>query len=207
MNDQAFLSIVKNFVPLPSLRYCYDLWLQHPFQLVIKKKRNSVLGDYTFNPTSFKHTITINGDLNPYSFLITYLHEIAHLITGLRYGYNVKPHGEEWKNCFKEIVYPILKEEVFPPDIIHPLFEYIINPKATSCSDIALLKALSKYDTVTLYFLSDVKEGTTFRFNKKYYVKESVLRTRAICMELKSKKKYYVPLSAQIEIIQYSMFS
>ncbi len=206
MSNTVFQNTIKRYVPEATVSYCSELWLLHEFRFIVKKKRATKLGDYSYNRLLNQHTITVNGDLNPYAFLITYLHEVAHLITSIRYGFRVKPHGEEWKASFKEVLYPILREEVFPSNVIAPLYDYIVNPKATSCSDMDLLKALGEHDEHKLAFLSDVKLAETFRFNKKYFRKDSIVRTRAICTELGSNKKYYVPLAAQVEIMQTSLF-
>jgi SprT protein len=206
MSNTVFQNTIKRYVPEATVSYCSELWLLHKFRFIVKKKRASKLGDYSYNRLLNQHTITVNGDLNPYAFLITYLHEVAHLLTATRHGFRVKPHGEEWKTCFKEVLYPILREEVFPANVIAPLYDYIGDPKATSCSDVDLLKALSEHDEHKLAFLTDVKPAETFRFNKKYFRKDSVVRTRAICTELSSNKKYYIPLAAQVEIMQTSLF-
>ncbi len=206
MSNTVFQNTISRYVPEATVSYCSELWLLYKFRFIVKKKRASKLGDYTYNRLLNQHTITVNGDLNPYAFLITYLHEVAHLLTSSRFGFRVKPHGEEWKSCFKEVLYPILKEEVFPANVIAPLFDYISDPKATSCSDMDLLKALGEHDEHKLAFLTDVKLSETFRFNKKYFRKDSVVRTRAICTELGTNKKYYVPLAAQVEILQVGLF-
>lgn len=206
MSNTVFQNTIKRYVPEATVSYCSELWLLHKFRFIVKKKRSSKQGDYTFDRVLNQHTITVNGDLNSYSFLITYLHEVAHLITGVRCGFSVKPHGEEWKSSFREVLYPILREEVFPPDIIAPLYDYIGNPGATSCSDVDLLKALSQYDEHKLAFLSEVKMTETFRFNKKIFRIDSIARTRALCTELSTKQKYYIPLAAQVEIMQTSLF-
>ncbi len=206
MSNTVFQNTIKRYVPEATVSYCSELWLLHKFRFIVKKKRATKQGDYTYDRILNQHTITVNGDLNSYSFLITYLHEVAHLITGVRYGFRIKPHGEEWKSSFREVLYPILREEVFPPDIIAPLYDYIGNPGATSCSDVDLLKALSQYDEHKLSFLSEVKMTETFRFNKKFFRIDSIARTRALCTELTTKQKYYIPLAAQVEIMQTSLF-
>ncbi len=206
MNDEVFLKTIRQHIPEATIRYCYELWLTYEFKFIVKKKRATKLGDYSYSSLTGKHTITVNGDLNKYAFLITYLHEVAHLTTGINHGYQVKPHGEEWKNRFKELVYPVLREDIFPPDVIVPLHDYISNPKASSCSDADLLRALGEHDEHKHAFLSDIKIGESFRFNKKYYVKESTVRTRAVCKDLTSNKKYYIPLAAQVDVVQPLLF-
>lgn len=206
MSNTVFQNTISRYVPQATVNYCSELWLHYKFRFIVKKKRSTKLGDYSYNRLLNQHTITVNGDLNPYAFLITYLHEVAHLVTSIRHGFRVKPHGEEWKSSFREVLYPVLKEEVFPANVIAPLYDYISNPKATSCSDMELLKALGEHDANKLAFLSDVKIAETFRFNKKYFRKDSVVRTRAICTELSTNRKYYVPLAAQVEILQTGLF-
>ena len=39
------------------------------------------------------HRISVNGNLNKYSFLITLIHELAHLLTFTQYKNRVDPHG------------------------------------------------------------------------------------------------------------------
>ncbi|MCU0429414.1 MAG: SprT-like domain-containing protein [Cytophagaceae bacterium] len=202
----TFQEIISKYVPEATVRYCCELWLLYKFRFIVKKKRNTRLGDYSYDPTTARHTITVNGDQNPYAFLVTYLHEVAHLMCGVRYGFRVKPHGTEWKSCFKEIAYPLMKEEIFPPDVLEPLFDYISNPKATSCSDIDLLRALHQYDDQPLIFLSDLSDGDIFRLQNRFFKKGKTVRTRALCEEMGTGATFYVPLAAQVELVQKSMF-
>lgn len=200
-------SVLEKYVPFPSIDYCVSLWEVFPFNFKVTKKRESKLGDYRFEPALKKHSITVNGDLNPFTFLVTYLHEVAHLRTQLQFGMKVKPHGEEWKNEFKKVLYPVMSEEIFPSDVLAALKVYLGNPKASSCTDINLLKALRTYDRKNdLSFLSDVQAGVTFKFNKKYFIKESVIRTRALCREVKTGRRFYIPEAAEVTVVQLALF-
>jgi SprT protein len=200
-------SLLQKHLPTNSIHYCYSLWQVYLFKFLVTKKRETKLGDYRYHFTEQNHTITINGDLNPYTFLVTYIHEVAHLKTQTLYGNKVKPHGTEWKSEFKKLLQPIMNEEVFPENILNALNKYLLNPKASSCTDLHLLKALGEHDENThLKYLSDVKPGESFKFNKKYFVKESINRTRAICKDIKTGRKYYISQGAQVEIIQKTLF-
>ncbi|HAD34265.1 MAG TPA: hypothetical protein DCF44_07170 [Chitinophagaceae bacterium] len=44
--------------------------------------------------------MSVNGNLNSYHFLITLLHEIAHMLVWEQFRNRVKPHGLEWKHVF-----------------------------------------------------------------------------------------------------------
>lgn len=157
------------------------------------------MGDYRFDHRNGRQTITINNDLNPYSFLITYLHEVAHLLTFEQHGRKVAPHGQEWKNTFKKTLKPVLNEQNFPTDILQALINHFASPKATSCSDPVLYALLKKYDEDNgEVLLKEIPIGGLFQFNNKTYQKLEVRRTRAICQEVKSKKKYLIALIAGV---------
>ena len=101
----------------------------------------------------------------------------------------------------------MLHEAVFPPDVLAALTNYLKNPKASSCSDIDLIKCLSLYDANNKFqFLSDVKTAETFRFNNRVFIKEKVNRTRALCKEIRTNKRYYISQAALVERLQMSLF-
>lgn len=197
--------IFENHVPENTIHYCFDLWDCHRFNFIITNKRNSKLGDYRYKKANNSHTITINNNLNKYSFLITYLHEVAHLITFKKEGFKALPHGSEWKNSFKELLSPVVNELVFPQDLIKHIYRYIQNPKASSCSDHNLATALAKYDeNDALVHLSEVAIGNIFIFNRKMYEMENVKRTRYVCKEVSSGRKYLISKIAKVELLAKS---
>lgn len=202
---EAAYRIFQKYLPEKSVNYCFKLWIDHKFHFFVSRSRQTKLGDYSYNYQTGVHTITVNHDLNRYAFLLTYLHEVAHLKTGLRFWNKkrIKPHGSEWKAEFQELVLPLLKAEALPDELLPALFDYINNPKASSCSDINLLKALGRYDECQSYhFLSDVQSGQMFRFNKNVYQKEKTMRTRALCKHVKTGRMYYISEGAQVELIE-----
>jgi len=206
--EHQILEILEKHVPKSAVQHCLELWIRCNFKFYIKKKRDSKLGDYRYIPSSKSHIITLNDDLNVYAFLVTYLHEYAHLRTTIVYGVKVKPHGEEWKNIFKEVLAPFMKEEIFPPSVLVPLGHYISNPKASSCSDVPLQKALRDYDPMSReIYLSEANTGDTFKFNRRVFVKEDIKRSRAICREVNSGRRYFISQAALVEQVgQISLF-
>ncbi len=193
---------IAQFIPQQALSYCEQLWLDTPFIFKIKNKRATKLGDYRYNPADKSHTITINNDLNPYAFLITYLHEVAHLRTFLTYGRKVSPHGAEWKHSFKLLTLPILHDGVFPHDVLQTLARYIKNPKASSCNDHQLQQILNSYDEApTGIYLTEIPLGQIFKLGKRAFKKESLRRTRFLCQEVTSGRKYLISKSAMVELI------
>lgn len=195
---------LTQYIPQAAIPYCLELWLAYPFHFKITRQRKTKQGDYRYHKLQNTHTITVNRNLNPYAFLITYLHEIAHLDAFQQYGYAIAPHGTEWKRCFQRLMKPILLPNVFPEKILKALIQYMLDPKASTCSDPALVMALQAYDVQEgLISLSKVQINRTFRFNQRIFLKEQVKRTRAWCREVKTGKCYTVAQSALVELVQY----
>lgn len=200
MTEAQFKTALARFLPEHAVHYCYTLWCQHPFILKIKKKRASKLGDYKYEPSKQKHIISVNNDLNPYSFLITYVHEVAHLVTFSEHKRRVSPHGKEWKGNFKKLMLPILNNEVFPDNVLRTLASYLKNPKASSCNDHQLVKALQCYDiNKTGINLSEISTGELFKFRQRIFRKETLRRTRYVCCEVSTKRKYLISRIAEVE--------
>lgn len=192
-------AVFKKHIPEFAVDYCFQLWNEFDFNFKITKKRNSKLGDYRYDPASKTHSISINHNLNTYSFLITYIHEVAHLITQIEFGRRVLPHGIQWKKNFTKLMFPVLNEKVFPMDILSPLALHMKNPKATSTSDSNLFKALKKYDEHSSeIMLHELGIGSKFLFNKKVYRKLELRRTRSLCLQVETNRKYLISETAPV---------
>ena len=194
--------VFEKFVPSGSVDYCVKLYERLGFELKIKKARQTKLGDYRFNPRSGKHIITVNNDLNAYAFLITYLHEVGHLIAFKTYGRRIQPHGKEWKQSFREVSEPMLSTHIFPKEILSVLKRYFKNPKASSCSDPMLYQILKQFDAPSSkVLLKSIENGRIFLFNNKQFVKLERKRTRSVCREVKTNRKYLISDLAEIELL------
>ncbi len=204
MKNQPVYDALKGQVPLHSLEYCYGLWDRYPFELRITKSRKSKLGDYRFDRASNAHRISVNGDLNPYAFLITYVHEVAHLLVKVNNKRQLPPHGVVWKTTFKEVFHPLLNEHVFPEKVLVPLLKYMKNPKASSYADQNLMMALRNYDLnkINQPVLGDLEIGDVFKINNRVFKKEETKRTRVLCQEIKSRRKYLIPKIAEVEVLK-----
>ena len=194
-----YKQVFEKFLPKPAVDYCHGLWQTHEFEFKIKRARQTKLGDYRHDFRTGNHTITINNDLNPYAFLVTYLHEVAHLITFNEYKSKVNPHGIEWKRNFVAVVKPVLNEETFPTKVLLALQDYFKDPKASSCSDPLLYQVLKQFDKPTdKIFLSQLSYGQIFLFNERKFKKLEKKRTRSVCMEIPSNLKYLIAEIAEV---------
>jgi hypothetical protein len=191
---------ISRFVPENAVDLAFSLWKEKPFRFVIAKARNSKLGDFRKKPGEDWAMITVNENLNPYSFLITYVHEVAHHWVFEKYKGRVNAHGKEWKNAFKELMLPFQSSEIFPENILQALKAYMINPKAASLSDIRLAKALKVYDPKNPDEISllELAHGQKFMLEKRLFEKQETRRTRVRCKEVKSGKFYLVHKMAMI---------
>ncbi|MEM6525556.1 MAG: SprT-like domain-containing protein [Bacteroidota bacterium] len=159
--------VFERFFPSKTVDFCFSLWKHHNFTFKVKTKRSTKLGDYRFDPSTSKHTISVNNDLNQYSFLITYLHEVAHLVTFKTHKNRVAPHGREWKEAFKDLMRPVVMNKVFPEQLNRHVIRYMKNPKASSCSDHNLSLALNKYDANPGSTLHQLSTGDLFRLGSR----------------------------------------
>jgi len=188
-------SALSRFIPANAVPLACSLLRQHPHHINITPPRSTKHGDFSVRPDREKHQITVNGNLNPYAFLITLMHELAHLITYNQFKNNVKPHGEEWKTNFKKTLGPFLQIGVFPSDVQHAVHHYLSNPDAATCSNVPLSLVLARYDrhqnpNVTL--LEALTDGTHFYYgkDKKEFVRLHKNRKRILCKEIATRLDY-----------------
>jgi len=194
---------LREYIPEAFVTYVYDLLSSTNVTFRIVKPRKTKLGDFR---TSTKQLgvpqITINNNLNPYAFLITTLHEIAHLHTYLRYNVGVKAHGKEWKFEFQQLLLPLLSAQEVPEELKTCLKNTLKNTKAASYSDIALSRVLRKFDVKKNGVpLEQIELGAHFVVNKKSFKKGKLRRTRYLCSELRTGKAYLIHALAEVNTI------
>ena len=190
---EAPLNILQTYLPTGTYEPVMQYLHQYQVHLTVAKERKSILGDYRHRTHGKTHRISVNGNLNIYSFLITLLHELAHLITFEQFGNNVQSHGKEWKNIFSQLLDQFIKHQVFPYDIKQALLQSLKNPAASSCADELLLRILKTYDQKkdNLVFVEDVAEGKLFKtYDGKIFKKGEKMRKRFKCVEIATKKLY-----------------
>ncbi len=206
MSYSTVSEILAQHIPKAAYVYCLQLWQQHQFHFSLRKKRITKVGDFTCYPGGTPR-ITINHDIEPYLFLITYVHEVAHLAIHCQHGNRVESHGKEWKLAFQQLMEPVLNEDVFPGRLLSGLKKHLKNPKASTFSDsqfTALLRSFDERQRHTV-LLSHLPEGSVFGFQGKWFKKGKLRRTRVECRELKTRLRYLVPVDVPIEVAQLSL--
>jgi SprT protein len=191
--DKVEFSALAAYLPDGSVEPVLHYIFLHKVQLTITRKRASILGDYRHAHAEKGHRISVNGDLNKFAFLITLLHEIAHLTTFEKYGRRVQPHGKEWKNDFATILSQFIQSKIFPKDIEITLLQSLNNLAASSCADEQLLRVLKNYDQKNegLFFVEQIDLGEKFAIKgNRVFVRGEQLRKRIKCKEITTGKFY-----------------
>jgi SprT protein len=195
------MDVLKRYLPPIAVEYCSELIMNYKLHLHIEVERKGRLGDYS--PHLGKgNRISINHNLNPYDFLITFVHELAHHTTFKKYGALHEAHGEEWKEEFKNCMRPFVMIKMFPDDILTPLIKHMKSPKYTHSGDVNLMKALMCYDKNKNYFtLDQLNLGDLFKMTSRSKIvmkKGEKRRTYFMCEAIETKKKYLVHAIAKV---------
>ncbi|MCF8302267.1 MAG: SprT-like domain-containing protein [Bacteroidales bacterium] len=197
----AYEKLAK-YLPEGSGEKVIELLKQYPLQLRLVPGRKTKLGDYRPPARQGRfHRISVNLNLNRYAFLIILLHEIAHMQIWMRYKRKAKPHGAEWKACYRGLLKEYMDSGVFPPGLELPLKHHMIKAHASFTSDIQLMKALEKYDhkKTNGYSLEEIPIKTKFQSaDGKVFIKGEKLRTRYRCYCVTNKRSYTIHPMAKI---------
>jgi hypothetical protein len=205
VTEATLIEILSHHLPEKAIGYCYSLWQRQPFTLRLANARHSKAGDFSVRQK--KYVISVNHDLNPYQFLITYIHEAAHLYVHRQFGRNVNPHGRIWKNEFKKLLQPLLTPEIFPPRLLQCLVAHMQKPRASTFADAWLTSELRQYDPPSKKgtALDTLDEGSLFKLRGRCFKKGTLRKTRFLCVELSTNRNYLVPRLALVEQIEPAM--
>lgn len=204
---ERIIHILSHYVPSEACPLLADWLIGYQCKLIITGERQTKYGDYRPPHSGLGHCITINHNLNKYAFLITLVHEFAHLSAFNFYQDTVSPHGKEWKLEFKRHMWFFLESNFFPDDIAMALRRYMRNPAASSCSDEHLMRTLKKYnpDAHLTKHLDEIPMHTVFRIpDGRIFQKGPKQRKRYKCLEMSSKRYYLISAIAEVEPVEVS---
>ena len=199
--------ILSKYLPPAAVSICTRWIISRNIHVRITANRTTKLGDYRPLGAGKGHRITVNHNLNPYAFLITFTHEVAHLHCFMMYGPRHDAHGKEWKQEFRNLLGHFLGKNIFPEELEVILKKHLSDPPSSSCHDITLTKALRKYDPDSnqVFHLDELEDGVRFRIHgersKLIFIKGDRNRTRFRCTELTSGRDYLVSAVAEVEPI------
>lgn len=193
---------LAKYLPEHAVKPAFDLIVANQVHLKIVNERLTRHGDYRRGHTG-KHEITVNASLNKYRFLITLIHEIAHLVAFEKFGRNIKPHGDEWKFTFQRLMVPFIRPEIFPGQLLPLLARHFKNPTASSDTDTTLSLALKQYDKENdKNYVFEIPYGSVFRIkNGKIFKKLAVRTKRFECIEISSGRTYLFNPNAEVELL------
>lgn len=200
---KTYKEILTDYIPDNAVPVIMNWFENSNFQLKITRSRTTKLGDYRPPLKHNFHKISINHDLNKYNFLITLIHEYAHLKIWEQYKHRVKPHGKEWKDQYRELLQIFLNTKIFPEDILNVLYKFIENPTSTSINT-ELIKILRSYDKSKNYLtLEDLPDKSLFKIhNGLVFEKLEKLRKRYKCKRLDNMRIYLVGPLVEVTLVQ-----
>ena len=195
--------VLSKYLPDHAVEPLFELIKMNSVHLKIVNERQTRHGDYR-KALNGKHEITVNANLNKYRFLITLVHEIAHLVAFEKFGRFIKPHGNEWKMTFQRLMLPFIRPEIFPHSVLPLVANHFKNPTASSDTDARLAFALKQFDErkADIYFVHEVPSGSMFRIkNGRVFQKKGLRVKRYECLEVKTGKLFLFNANAEVEIL------
>lgn len=195
---------LEKYIPPGSIDLLMKLLRSEPVELKITKPRKTKFGDYRFPKAGERHRISVNANLNPFAFIITVIHEMAHLKAFKDHGKFIKPHGAEWAQTFRELSKPFIEAEVFPKALEQNLIKSLNKGAASSCTDIDLFRALKEFDETPDHIttVEQIEPGGYFRIDQtKVFQKGPKSRKRYRCLNLSNGREYMVHPLAEVKKI------
>jgi SprT protein len=194
---------LNDYLPPGTYEAVLEYLRQYKVHLTVARDRKSVLGDYRHRTSQDNHRISVNGNLNTWSFLITLLHELAHLLAFEHFGNNIMAHGKEWKKVYGGLLDQFLQKKIFPADIELELLNSLQNPGASSCAEDGLLRVLRRYDKQNHHHLvEELAINALFRTSDgRVFKKGEKLRKRFKCAEVKTGKVYLFSPVYEVEAV------
>ena len=201
---EAPIDHLQGFLPPDTYEAVLHYLQFYKVHLTVAAERKSILGDYRHRTHFSNHRISVNGNLNKFSFLITLLHELAHLLTFERFGNEVLSHGREWKMIYGKLLEQFLQNKIFPADIEDQLLRSLKNPAATSCAEDGLIRVLRKYDDRRSHhrLVEEIPKNGIFRCDDgRVFKKGEKMRKRFKCVEVNTGRVYLFSPLYEVEAV------
>lgn len=205
LKKESPLHQLNDYLPEGAYEDVANYLVEYKVHLTVTRERLTKLGDYRNKHKDKNHRISVNGNLNKFSFLITLLHELGHLVAYEKYGNRIQAHGAQWKNEYGNILARFISKKIFPADIEKELLKTLKNPGASSCAEAPLLRILKKYDPHKpgIFLLEELPDESLFRFkNGNIYKKGNRQRTRFLCKDMVNNKLFLFSPVTEVEWVK-----
>lgn len=199
--------ILAEYIPAVAVKPVANLIVRYKIHFKISRSRSSKLGDYRPPVNQPYHKISVNYDLNQYAFLITFIHEVAHLLVYKRYKTKItSPHGIEWKREYGKLLQKFIDLGAFPEDVKEQIAKSIVNSKASTSAEIELTRVLRKYDTNRIEgvtHLEELSEGSTFVIKTgRRFKKGARRRVRYLCQNIDNQRWYLFHPLTEVKLLE-----
>ncbi len=192
--------VLVKYIPENALNQVTDLISANNVQLNISRNRKTKLGDYRPPQNGYLfHRISINYNLNKFEFLVTLIHEFAHLFVWNKYKNKVEPHGKEWKTTYYSLLNQFVEQNIFPEEIKIAIQKLGTSPESAK---LEMGRAFRKYahSSQNAIFVEEIPLNANFQTpDGRVFQKLEKLRKRYKCLCLNNKRKYlFHPLAKVI---------
>ena len=194
---------LENYLPPAAVVQVDQLLSEIDVRIKVVNLRVTRHGDYKKSPDG-EHIISLNATPNPFRFLITLIHEIAHLLAFEKFGEKIKPHGREWKTTFQHLMLPYLRPDIFPDELLPLLARHFKNPKASSSTDAALAFALKEFDPPSnKVAVFEIPVGAEFKlYNGRKFTRGPQRTKRIECIEIDTGRLYLFQPNAEVVLME-----
>lgn len=179
---------LRSFLPEKTINYIHYLISESGCEFKIVQGRKTKLGDCRYPLRGESARITVNNNLPKIQFLVTAIHELAHLKTYHDFRKMVKPHGKEWKSNYALLFRPLFEHNMLSDEQDKIIRGHLDNIKHASTIDPILSHYIAKHEGVTL--LNELEEGAHFLFNGNEFIRGSKLRKNFKIAEARTFKEY-----------------
>jgi hypothetical protein len=167
----------------------------------LSRSRLTKHGDYRAPRDGRPAVVTVNHDLHPVLFTITFCHEMAHYRAREKYGPRIRPHGREWKYEFRLMLKQLLESGLMEKEVaraIHACYFRRESIGSGSCEHLYRAIGLTGAE-VAASRVADVPEGGEFTLrNGRSFLKGPKARTRFRCTDKRTGRIYSVHPMAEI---------
>jgi len=204
---QDYSDFLANYLPDKATPIIADFLFKNKISLKTTRRRATKLGDYAA-PNPLKghgHRITINSNLDKYTFLWVMLHEIAHYQVFTKYKRSVKPHGDEFQAALAKNLRFFNERHCFTAEteeLIGTFYSRLPLKKALERQIERRFKELAGIAEVRRGIaLRELPQGACFSLGKRIFKKLEECRTRCKCLCINDNRLYSVSLEADVQPI------